>query len=278
MQPWQFLPVHPALRQVLESVVVMNVDFTQSTLDPVYCYPWSARAHMFLQISEEPVLVKIPQEEKFYAIPANLIMGARLRNDLVNLGVKRHVVVITFKAGVLQRLIGIPLHEITNLDINASLVFATEIREMEQRLKEAKNNTEIKNIIDRFFLSKLSVIKEENAFDKAIDYLVANNGNVAVSKLAYHANISMRQFERRCNERLGVSPKLFARLTRFAAAYLLKEKNPTLSWTSIAYEAGYFDQNHLIRDFKSFSGFTPAVIDAMMSTSMHVMSVLEGSG
>ncbi|WP_447642813.1 MULTISPECIES: helix-turn-helix domain-containing protein [Chitinophagaceae] len=277
MQPFIFLPVHPALQQLLESVVVMNFDFTQSALNQTYCYPWSTRGHMFFQISEEPVLVKIPGEDNSYAIPRNLIMGARLRNDIVDLGIKRHVIVITFKAGSLHRLTGIPLHEITNADIDASLLWNTEIREVEMRLKEAGNNCEIKNIIDAFFLGKLNRLKEFNGFDSAIDLLVAQNGNIPIEYLAYHANISLRQFERRCNERLGVSPKLFARLTRFAGAYLLKEKNPKLSWLDITYETGYYDQNHLIRDFKSFSGYTPGAIDAMMPTTINVMTALEGS-
>jgi len=277
MQPFVFLPVHPALQQLIESVVVMNFDFTQSPLHQTYCYPWSAKAHLFFQISDIPLLVKAVGEKDFAAVPSNLIMGARLKNDMVNLGAKRHVVVITFKAGSLYRLIGIPLHEITNVDIDASLVWNTEIREVEMRLKEAKNNCEIKNIIDVFFLGKLSRIKAMNGFDSTIDLLVAKNGNLPIEQLAYQSNISLRQFERRCNERLGVSPKLFARLTRFAGAYLLKEKNPNLSWTDITYDAGYFDQNHLIRDFKSFSGYTPGAIEAMMPTSVNVMTALEGN-
>jgi AraC-like DNA-binding protein len=33
--------------------------------------------------------------------------------------------------------------------------------------------------------------------------------------------------------------------------------HPWQTWTSIAYECGYFDQMHLIKDFKAFTGFTP---------------------
>jgi len=275
-QPFVFLPIHPALKQLLESIVVMNFDFSKSEMDSVYTYPWSAKAHLFFQVSEAPLLVKTVGEKDFIAVPSALIMGSRLKNDIVNLGSKRHVVVVTFKDGALHRLIGVPFHEITNVDIDASLLWSTEIREIEMRLKEAKNNWEIKNITDNFFLSKLNRLKETSGFDSAIDLLVANNGNISIEQLAHQANISLRQFERKCNERLGLSPKLFARLTRFAGAYLRKEKNPKLSWLDITYTAGYFDQNHLIRDFKSFSGYTPTVIDAMRSTSINVMTALEG--
>ena len=56
-------------------------------------------------------------------------------------------------------------------------------------------------------------------------------------------------------------PKLFARLIRFSKAYRLRESFSNLSWTSIAYECGYFDQMHFIRDFKEFAGVAPGIIE-----------------
>jgi AraC-like DNA-binding protein len=53
---------------------------------------------------------------------------------------------------------------------------------------------------------------------------------------------------------------LFARLVRFSKAYRLRESTPQMSWTRISYESGYFDQMHLIRDFKQFAGVTPSTL------------------
>ena len=58
-----------------------------------------------------------------------------------------------------------------------------------------------------------------------------------------------------------MSPKMYARIVRFSNAYRLHEATPGLSWTKIAYEAGYFDQMHLIRDFRVFAGVNPSVIE-----------------
>lgn len=40
----------------------------------------------------------------------------------------------------------------------------------------------------------------------------------------------------------------------------MKLRNPHLRWTDIAYQTGYFDQMHLIKDFKKFSGDAPSVL------------------
>jgi transcriptional regulator GlxA family with amidase domain len=75
------------------------------------------------------------------------------------------------------------------------------------------------------------------------------------------ACLSIRQFERVSKKRIGVPPKFFARLIRFSKAYRMRENFPQMSWTSIAYNCGYFDQMHFIRDFKQFASVAPGIIE-----------------
>jgi methylphosphotriester-DNA--protein-cysteine methyltransferase len=56
---------------------------------------------------------------------------------------------------------------------------------------------------------------------------------------------------------VGVSPKLYARIARFEAALESKALSTSDSWTDVAHHLGYFDQMHLIHDFKEFSGDIP---------------------
>ena len=51
---------------------------------------------------------------------------------------------------------------------------------------------------------------------------------------------------------------------RFSRAYRLRESNDLINWTQIAYSTGYFDQMHLIRDFKQFTGVNPMAIEAAL--------------
>ena len=61
-----------------------------------------------------------------------------------------------------------------------------------------------------------------------------------------------------------MNPKMYARILRFSKAYRLHEANPQLNWTEIAYEAGYFDQMHMVRDFRTFAGVNPSVIESQL--------------
>jgi transcriptional regulator GlxA family with amidase domain len=82
-----------------------------------------------------------------------------------------------------------------------------------------------------------------------------------IDQLASHACLSTRQFERVFEQRIGLSPKHFSRLVRFSQAWIMKEQQPDISWIKIAHDCGYFDQMHMIRDFKEFAGVNPSVIE-----------------
>ena len=61
-------------------------------------------------------------------------------------------------------------------------------------------------------------------------------------------------------KQVGVHPKLYARIVRFEAALDSKARASTKSWADVACEFGYFDQMHMIHDFKSFARGTPTDI------------------
>ena len=107
-------------------------------------------------------------------------------------------------------------------------------------------------------------MKEILPLDYALNLLLRNDGNIAIEKLASLSCLSLKQFERKCQERLGMNPKMYARILRFSKAYRMHEACPKIRWIEIAYEAGYFDQMHMIKDFKVFAGVNPSVIEQQL--------------
>ena len=153
------------------------------------------------------------------------------------------------------------MNEMMDGHYDAIDVLGPEIRIVNERLQEAVSFDAIRDVIENFLLKKLSGIKQALPFDRAMLEMLRLNGNVPIEQIASLACLSMRQFERVSKERIGISPKLYARLVRFSKAYRLRENFPQMSWTHIAYECGYFDQMHMIRDFKQFAGVAPTIIE-----------------
>jgi transcriptional regulator GlxA family with amidase domain len=56
---------------------------------------------------------------------------------------------------------------------------------------------------------------------------------------------------------MGVSPKYFLKVFRFENAFRMKNINPKLDWLSIALNCGFYDHQHLVKDYKELSGFSP---------------------
>jgi AraC-like DNA-binding protein len=82
-----------------------------------------------------------------------------------------------------------------------------------------------------------------------------------MAAMAGELGIGLRQFERRFRASVGLSPKLFARMRRFLRVFRAMEQ-PDTTWVAAAVDCGYYDQAHLIRDFRQFTGQTPAVLTA----------------
>ncbi len=83
------------------------------------------------------------------------------------------------------------------------------------------------------------------------------HGQAGIHDLASEAGVSLRHFQRRFKAQTGLNPKLYARVCRISHAVHRKQIEPALSWTEVAFEAGYADQSHFIRDFKALTGVLP---------------------
>ena len=76
--------------------------------------------------------------------------------------------------------------------------------------------------------------------------------------LSEAACLSSKQFGRVFADHVGTTPKEYLRIVRMQRALFLLQQDATLPFVQVAYECGYSDQSHMIKEFKLFSGYTPA--------------------
>ncbi len=84
--------------------------------------------------------------------------------------------------------------------------------------------------------------------------------SASVSAVADDLGVSERHLRRVFRETVGMSPKAFVRVTRFHRALRAARKDAHASWASIAAEVGYYDQAHLIAEFRAIAGATPRAL------------------
>jgi len=110
-------------------------------------------------------------------------------------------------------------------------------------------------LLDRAAASR----SQDRMIPEAVQRLTRERGSSNLSALAREFGISLRQFERRFLRTVGLPPKLFCRMQRFT--HVFREiGQDTQNWAATAAACGYYDQSHLIRDFRSFSGEAPSAL------------------
>lgn len=170
------------------------------------------------------------------------------------------VIIIQFKPSGFSSLFYNNMSELTNLLPDfLSLAGNSEGFYFLEQLMESEGFTRKVSVIDKFLLNRLT--ERYNSSDQireACRKLIITNGLIGMKDLSYHTNMSLRTLERQFKEQVGVSPKLFGRFKRFHHALALMNRVKHNEWTDIAYECGYYDQAHFIKEFKSFSGQSPS--------------------
>jgi len=78
-----------------------------------------------------------------------------------------------------------------------------------------------------------------------------------VKRTADDLDLSQKKFIRHFVQEVGFTPKLYLRVKRFQHLLDKVWTLPAVDWAPLAAEHGYYDQPHLIRDFREFCGFTP---------------------
>ncbi|MEM7370314.1 MAG: helix-turn-helix domain-containing protein [Bacteroidota bacterium] len=93
-----------------------------------------------------------------------------------------------------------------------------------------------------------------------------------VDALTRELGIGRRKLERLFHSFIGLSPKTYIQLERFRRVVQLMKDQPGISQAELVVLGGYYDQAHLIRQFKSFAGMTPRQF-RNRNRERHLMSV-----
>lgn len=175
---------------------------------------------------------------------------------------KFHAFIIHFKVDGFNKLFRIPTHEITDKIFVSQDIFGRHINNFEEQIQQAHTLQQMACITDSFLFSFLHKHKKVNHYSDGItaaaDALQKQSANLTIRQCAEKTNMSLRTFERKFKNQVGVSPKVYTRVCRFNEALQLKITQPEQHWASIAYQCGYFDQVHLAKSFKAFTGFAPS--------------------
>jgi AraC-like DNA-binding protein len=173
---------------------------------------------------------------------------------------RMEVLGVCFRPGRAYPFISYPAGELTNRCIRTDDILDSEALQIVERiLRDCHMTDERIKILDLHFLHRLEKdVSNDFSTAAAADRIETNRGRVKIYSLAKSVGWSSRQLERRFKERVGMSPKQLCRNVRFKSAFQHLASSRRDPFASTAMDCGYYDQSHMIKDFKHYTGTSPA--------------------
>ena len=169
------------------------------------------------------------------------------------------MIVVVFQPHAMKTFLDLPISLLHNQEISGYDLGNKRLHELAAQVFDCEDTGSCIRIIEQRLLSQITHTPAYplKRISTALQQLLATP-DISVNELAAIACLSKKQFERLFNAMVGANPKEYARITRFQKALSFLQHSPeTMSQAQIAYQCGYADQSHFIREFKQFSGHTP---------------------
>jgi AraC-like DNA-binding protein len=149
-----------------------------------------------------------------------------------------------------------PLHELFRESVSLdNFMLHSELLCLEERLAEAHSDRARITIVEKFLVDRMKITEPDRLVLAALALIHQSRGNIRIADLAERLHISQSPLEKRFRKAVGASPKKFASIVRLKN--VVSQYDPNNSLTALGYEAGFYDQAHFIKEFKTFTGDTP---------------------
>lgn len=163
-----------------------------------------------------------------------------------------------FRLGGAHAILSQPLSELNDAVVELDLLWGSSIFELRERLLAAPSGDARLAHLDAALVGRAKDrLQFEPALAAALACIQAHPGTVSIRSLAPEIGISQGRLVRLFEEHVGLKPKMLARVMRFQQLVRFLECDSPPPWILLAVDNGYFDQSHLIRDFRAFAGMRP---------------------
>lgn len=163
--------------------------------------------------------------------------------------------------GAHEAVLGVPAPDIAGRIVSLEDLWgAAATQRLLDRLAHAHDAAAAAAVLERAAAERITVPGKLNAHARLALDAARKLGSANVNAVACDLGVSERQLRRVFREAVGMSPKAFARLTRFHRALSAASDAGETSWARIAAAVGYYDQAHLIAEFHAIAGVTPRTL------------------
>jgi AraC-like DNA-binding protein len=190
--------------------------------------------------------------------PAASVVGQSLQSNRIKMFPGVRLYGIRFYPHTLYSLFHIPVHLFTSTIVPLDEVFKQH--RFWDRLGDDPDQTFA--ALERYLAEILQRELPDQPGYRYVEYssarLFGSRGGVSVKELVRKTGITTKYHDDLFKKYVGITPKLLGSVLKFNSFIHYRACHREKTLTECAYEAGYYDQSHLIKSFHSFTGYSPS--------------------
>ncbi len=230
---------------------------------------------LLINLREEPKLLFDNHDQgKATEFKRSWISGQQEGYIVIDVAGESSMMGIRFKPGGGWPFFPFPMSEIQNGVVELDLIWGREAHFLQEKLVAASSPALKFHLLENFLLDWANGQLDANPYiDFAVQALQHPGEDFSIKWLTQKTGISHKHLIRTFDKCIGVKPKMLARILKFQKAIHLLEQRQTVKWTDLAYDCGYFDQAHFIKEFQQFSGINPTSYFDVRGESINYLPV-----
>ncbi|HSL29205.1 MAG TPA: AraC family transcriptional regulator [Anaerolineales bacterium] len=189
------------------------------------------------------------------------VSGVRTQPITIPSGRESRMLIVAFKKGKAFPCYSLPMSELVDTVVEADGVFGLDFHVLREQLLASTSIEYMFQLVEEFLIHRAGDGIHDSTPTRCLEYALSSinrdPGSGCLQRLSEQIGYSQKHFIDLFRQQVGVSPKQYIRIMRFQKVIGIIENSPRVRWSQIAADSGYYDQAHLIHDFKFFSGFTP---------------------
>lgn len=190
------------------------------------------------------------------AVPPAFAVGAGAAAYVIHVAAARTIMTIHFRPAGALAFLGCPLGDLENALIGLDELWGFSAELLRERLIAAGSAQQRVELMEHFLVGRM---RRGQIWPQPLVVSTLRraelNPSMRVAKAQALSGLSAKRFNALFRSEVGLSPKAYLRVRRLQA--VLRALNTPTQGAAIAADLGYFDQAHLVREFRAFTGITP---------------------
>lgn len=218
----------------------------------------SGRVQVILNLARD-FLTDCPHDAPEQKIPPSLVVGGRSIYEIVATADLADLIGIVFEPGGFPPFAGDTADLFANRTFSLEGVWGQPARELRDRLREIASPSERLVCLEQWLVARFGEQLHCSSLHPSVSFTlqwVDQSSKLSMKEIARRSGWSERRISQLFQQQVGFSPKVWHRIRRFQRAVQCLQAGTEVRWGDLAVECGFYDQAHLAKEFRAFSGIT----------------------